>query len=111
MPFDNKLNKSEEERLYLLGEELNESGQAVFKILCHGYDSYNPIEPGMGNNKEQLQRELAHILVAIDRLCFAGDLDMLEIEEEVLVKIPRMQQYLHYQSREFMEVKCRQERS
>lgn len=50
----NGLTPAEAERLALLSEELGEAQQAIGKILRHGYDSSNPVDPGRFKYFEEL---------------------------------------------------------
>ena len=70
----NDLTPAEAERLAYLAEECGEVAQAVAKILRHGYDSYNPDAPEMGNNRVQLWKELRDVVKAVNLMANAGDI-------------------------------------
>lgn len=61
----NELTPAEAERLAMLSEECAEVIQAVSKILRHGYESVNPLEPEKGTNREQLGRELIDVFAVL----------------------------------------------
>lgn len=73
-PF-NRLTPAEAERLAYLIEEAAEVQQAACKILRHGYASYNPDDPALGNNRKQLERELHDLAGAVARMSAAMDFD------------------------------------
>lgn len=91
----NKLTPAEAERLAYLIEELSEVQQCACKILRHGYSSYNPLRPEDGDNRNQLEREITDVMVAIGRMVAANDLtDSLEdLESKMLAS----NKYMHHQ--------------
>jgi NTP pyrophosphatase (non-canonical NTP hydrolase) len=90
----NGLGLIREERLVLLAEELAEAGQAVCKILRHGYESRHP--DGGPTNRETLERELGDVRAAVVLLLELGDLSDGRIEEFGREKYARVGRYLHY---------------
>jgi NTP pyrophosphatase (non-canonical NTP hydrolase) len=90
----NKLTDAQGERLALLLEELGESQQAIGKILRHGYDSRHP--DGGPTNREQLARELGHVLTAVDILVSNDDLSDDLVLEERHEKHESVRPYLHH---------------
>lgn len=62
----NGLTDAQEERLFMLAEELCEAGQAIGKTLRHGYDSTHP--EGGETNREWLERELGDVAAVIKKL-------------------------------------------
>lgn len=93
----NALSAAQAERLFLLAEERAESIQAIAKILRHGYESYNPNNPALGNNRCQLEREEGDGMAAMDLLCRSGDLKIVNMTEHAVRKQDHVQQYLHHQ--------------
>ena len=89
------LTAAERERLHLLLEECGEAVQAVGKILRHGYDRFNPLIKDPPTNREDLEKEIGHILRAVDFLVKAEDLSRAFInrarESRGVLK------YLHHQ--------------
>lgn len=92
----NKLTQAEEERLYLLLEELGEAQQAIGKILRHGYESHHPRIPEV-SNRDNLEREIGDIGVILEMMTDSGDLDMENIEKHAIIKKERLLKYLYYQ--------------
>ena len=93
----NLLIPAEAERLALLAEECGECIQAIGKILRHGYESTNPLDPLSPTNRQNLTKEMGDVRAAMILLCNAGD----TIKEEVYAcaddKLARVRQYLHHQ--------------
>ena len=93
----NGLTFAEAERLALLLEELGEAQQAIGKILRHGYESIHP--NGGPDNKENLEKEIGDVLLAIQLMTNNGDLSGFEIEGHKNDKRKKVAQYLHHQRR------------
>jgi len=98
----NKLTPAEAERLAILAEEAGEVVQAVGKILRHGYGSYNPDAPDEGNNCTMLEREIADLYGAVNRMVGAGDIDAGNIERRREASLKRRltgagKTYTHHQ--------------
>lgn len=93
----NELTPGEHERLSFLLEELGEAQQAIGKILRHGYDSYNPDDPGAGSNRSQLENELGHVHCAVTALCEAKDLTKRHIRESAEQKKVSAWYWMHHQ--------------
>ena len=74
-PF-NKLSPAQAELLACLTEEAGEVGQAVGKILRHGYESHHPDFP-MTSNRESLEKELGDVLAVQELLVHASQLNVL----------------------------------
>lgn len=96
--FSNELTDAEAERLALLLEELGEAQQAIGKILRHGYESTNPDLAYSDTNRQGLEREIGDVLVAIDFMLEAGDIEQTELDDRKRVKRHKVWQYLHHQS-------------
>lgn len=95
--FSNKLTPAQVERLAFLSEELGEAIQAIGKILRHGYKSSHPDIPERCN-REDLERELGHIHLAISMLVEANDLVSYgNIATYATDKRLEITQYLHHQ--------------
>ena len=89
------LSAAERERLYLLLEECGETVQAVGKILRHGYERFNPLMDDPPTNREDLEKEIGHVLRAVDFLVNAGDLSKTKIQIARMSR--RVNKYLHHQ--------------
>lgn len=94
----NKLCESQEERLALLIEECSETIQAATKVLRHGYESHDPTETPLTrtSNREQLQKEIGHVLFAMTLLCRQADLDYVTIVGEKVLKEQTIGRWLHH---------------
>lgn len=93
----NELRPDELERLAILSEECGEVVQIIGKILRHGLESRHPMYPDLETNRENLIKEVGDVLVAIDMLTEAGDINEHLIEDRKRVKRYRIQEYLHHQ--------------
>jgi hypothetical protein len=101
------LTHGEYERLALLLEEMGEAQQCIGKILRHGYESCDPTLPkdAQITNRQDLERELGHIKVAVDlltsqRMNGGCDLNARNIDASMQEKIKRIGRYLHHQTRQ-----------
>lgn len=94
-PF-NRLTPPEVERLALLLEELGEAQQVVGKVLRHGYESVNPLDP-VATTRQRLVQELGDVLVAIDFLVDNGDVSADDLEDRRRVKHHKVWAWLHHQ--------------
>lgn len=101
--FSNDLSKGEAERLALLLEELCEAGQAVGKILRHGYESTNPDDALAPHNREQLEKELGDVRHAIELLCQADDVQRLGVMAAAMKKSESVRPWLHHQPKYLMD--------
>jgi NTP pyrophosphatase (non-canonical NTP hydrolase) len=86
---------AQQERLYLLLEEMAEATHVIGKILRHGYDSSHPDNPEV-TNKELLEKELGDVQFAIDLLIETGDLSVAKIKDHKIEKIDRMAGCFHW---------------
>ena len=98
----NRLTPAQHERLAFLGEELNEAGVAIGKILRHGFESQNPcapVEPGKSaeTNRSALEREIGDVSAAIDLLTTAGDLSDYRIGAAGRQKLRTVKRWMHHQ--------------
>lgn len=91
----NGLAPDQAERLALLLEEMGEALQIIGKIQRHGFDSTNPFDDGAGTNREMLERELGHVLFAIDLLA-SDDVRWAAIVRSQSNKFANVWQYLHH---------------
>ena len=91
----NQLTPAQEERLFVLSEELGEVQQAIGKVLRHGYASSRP--DGGPNNKELLETELGDVAVAVRMLVAEGDVDQKLISEAAASNQERIKRFLHHQ--------------
>ena len=94
--YYSKLSPSEFERLALLLEELGETQQAIGKILRHGYESYNPDDSEHNGNREDLIRELGHVIAAIQIMIKAEDFRKQDIKYYKDFKLNSFKPYLHH---------------
>lgn len=92
----NGLNPAEAERLALLAEERGETTQAIGKILRHGYESKNPLQ--IYTNREQLEKEIADVYVAIRMMFEAGDIRRRACATFEDIKTDTVKKYLHHQT-------------
>lgn len=95
--------QAELERLALFTEEIGESLHMIGKIERHGYDSRNPDSPSFGDNRALLEREVADLLVAIDLLTQAGDIDAQRVHDLMVSKSLRVPRFLHHQPDELLK--------
>lgn len=93
----NNLIPAQTERLALLLEECGEAIQAIGKILRHGYNSSHPNLPKT-TNKDDLEKEIGHIKLAISLLCDAGDISYDSIAVSTHEKSRSIIKYLHHQN-------------
>ena len=93
-PFSN-LTPAQAELLACLSEEASEVGQAVGKILRHGYESSHPDFP-MTYNREYLEKELGDLLAIQERLVQAGELNVLRIRRHADQKLKNLPNWLHH---------------
>lgn len=89
----NQLTEAEQERLVILIEEAVEVAQAGTKILRHGYESVYNGE----TNRQALQRELGHVVNAVDFMVFKGDLSGGDVMDSSEDKANKITGYLHHQ--------------
>lgn len=94
--FDVGLTDAERELLALLMEECGEVVQVIGKILRHGYDSRNPLEPESPTNRELLERELGDVGAAQLMLEESGDLIWTEIRMHAKRKLESVRKWLHF---------------
>ena len=95
MGFSNELSQVEAEWLAILMEECAEVQQAVGKILRHGWESRHP--EGGPTNRVLLEKELGHVLYALEMCVEAQDLDYNSISLSRENKAMTIAQYLHHQ--------------
>lgn len=100
MSHFNQLTPAELERLAVLSEELGEAQQIIGKILRHGYDSYNPIHPEEGTNRQMLEKELGDVRYSMIALCAVGDLSKEAIHAHAKCKAENIKPWLHHQHTE-----------
>lgn len=92
------LTEAQRERLEMLAEEASEVVHAVTKILRHGYDSYNPHEPGAGSNRDQLVRELADFDAVSLTMIHEGDFPLAGVD--YAERWMRKLRFTHHQGKE-----------
>lgn len=91
----NRLTPAEAERLAVLLEELNEAGQAIGKVLRHGYLSTGPNTEL--TNRESLEREIGHVSNAVRLMLEAGDVREPMIQASCDERAVMIRDYLHHQ--------------
>lgn len=90
----NELPNDETERLALLMEEAAEVQQVIGKIFRHGYASTHP--DGGPNNRSLLEKELGHLVYAIDLMIDKKDIGHEEICTSAERKWMSVKKYLHH---------------
>lgn len=90
----NGLTPAEAERLSLLMEECGEVIQAIGKIMRHGYESTHP--DGGSTNREALEGESGHVMLAISLLVECGDLKRHHVWTAEDKKRHSVRKYLHH---------------
>lgn len=93
-PF-NGLTPAEAERLACASEESGEVGQAIGKILRHGYESHHPDFP-LTSNREMLEKELGDVVAVMEMMVEAGDLNTLAIRRHADAKRKNLPNFLHH---------------
>lgn len=84
------------ERLALVTEESSEVGQAVAKVLRHGYESTNPDQPGSASNRKHLAKELGQQQLAMRLLVASGDVSEADVMLAMLRKSETIHKWLHH---------------
>lgn len=84
------------ERMAILFEEIGEALQALGKVQRHGFYSSNPYKPDDGDNQNQLEREIGHVVAAISLLSEVTEVDLSRIGKHVDLKTQSVQKWLHY---------------
>lgn len=95
MEHFNQLTPSEAELLACASEEAAEVGQAIGKILRHGYESYHPDFP-LTSNRESLEKELGDLLAIQEMMVEAGSLNVLAIRRHADAKRKNVRNFLHH---------------
>lgn len=85
------------ERLALLAGELCEAGQAIAKIVRHGWLNTHPDFPGGPTNLEQLESELGHVHAALALMYEAHDIQEAEVLESMRAKLEKVHRFLYHQ--------------
>jgi hypothetical protein len=98
----NQLTEAESERLDVLAEECAAVIQAVMKIKRHGYESnrhrYRGSVEGEATNRQELERELGHVINAFDMMTAQGDIrSSVVVGCHRLNKAISIKQWLHHQ--------------
>lgn len=92
------------ELLAILHEELAEAGQVISKILRHGYQSHNPVDPNVvnvdgepfPNNRDLLEKEIGHVFNAINMMVKAAEIEPKNIESYAIAKAQSIGKWLHF---------------
>ena len=91
------MTNAELERLGLLSEELGEAVQIIGKILRHGKESVNPDGNNSKTNMDRLHEEIGDVLMAIQLMVKAGDLEQHTLDNRVNFKSIAVHRWLHHQ--------------
>jgi len=91
----NGLSEAEEERAALFIEENGEGLQAIGKVIRHGYESFNPFDPDKITNRTTLTKEVGDMLIAIELMLSAGDIDPYILMHHIRQKVNKMRPYIH----------------
>ena len=75
---------------------MGEAIQAIGKVLRHGYDSKNPLIEGSLTNREELEKELGDVEVAIYLLDYHSDIDSGKVDNRILTKCKMIGKWLHH---------------
>jgi NTP pyrophosphatase (non-canonical NTP hydrolase) len=92
----NILTSSEQERLELLIEECSEVIQAASKVLRHGYESANPLIDDSPTNRENLNKELGHVQLIVNRMIIKRDLNEPLMTQAAIDKSKDINRWLHF---------------
>lgn len=84
------------ERLALVTEESSEVGQAVAKVLRHGYESSDPTRQNGPTNRQHLAKELGQHLLAMRMLVASGDVSEADVMLAMKQKAETIHQWLHH---------------
>jgi hypothetical protein len=87
---------AQSEQLAFLTEEMGEAQQVVGKIGRHGLDSRWP-KPDGQTNTQMLEKEVGHVLAAIDIMVERGMLDPKSLAMWRRDKLQSVQPWLHCQ--------------
>lgn len=81
---DNELSLAQTERLAILCGELGDAQRAIGKIMRYGYLRRDPAKMNAPLNKEILERELGHVVYAMEMLDDHGEArkEMIEVYRE-----------------------------
>lgn len=96
----NQLTPAEAERLSLLLEEMGEAIQIIGKIQRHGYESYNPFDETRTHNRSLLEKEVGHVINAMDLMCTKGDMNRDSLLKHGREKEESVKPWLHHQEEE-----------
>jgi NTP pyrophosphatase (non-canonical NTP hydrolase) len=98
--FRTGLSAAEEERLSLLMEECAEVIHICAKIKRHGFASAHPAErDSLISNRQNLQKEIGHVLAAMDLMIANEDISSRYIVEGRVYKRGSVRQWLHFKHR------------
>lgn len=93
----NQLSNAQAERLACLVEELGESIQTIGKILRHGYDSIDPRVVNSRTNRQNLERELGHVMFWLNIMSEWNDISEDNIDKWCMDKSSTAFSWTHYQ--------------
>lgn len=85
------------ERLVILVEEASEVQQIAMKILRHGYESYNPLDPTGTPNRNLLEKELGDLHFSIFMMAKNGDLKLDIVMLNSRLRKKTITKYLHHE--------------
>lgn len=90
----NGLTEAQLERLAIFSEELGENIQVFGKIMRFGYSSCNPFDIMKITNRTLLENEVGDILLAIEMMVRAGDLDRELILQRMADKSEKIRHFI-----------------
>lgn len=90
--------KAQVEILTLLMEECGEVIQAAAKCLRHGEDGYNPFDAHGPSNRDGLNKELGHVMLAFQLALEQGIVDEAAVERYARRKRDTIARWLHHSS-------------
>ena len=82
------------ERLAVLSEEAGEVVQILGKTLRHGWESHHPNTPQI-TNRMNVEEEIADFMILVGLLVQEGDIDQRRINNLIVSKKNKKNQYLH----------------
>lgn len=89
--------EADRERLYLFAEECMEAAEMAMKVLRFGWEDRYPGDPEKRSNRARLEQEIGDVLVGIQLMLDAGDVDQTKLELAKQRKQRKLKTYLSRQ--------------